>query len=406
MPHIPPKKYFDSHYASDWVTFDKDRLCRRWLPGSLKPNASRKFDGIAEFIVCQFELNLLNQAIYTFFRDSHDAWRRFSAPCIDTRVFAAQGLENRLPDSILRLAQSPSNYPNAIPRILSWQMLKDYTTFFIEDYMARFMASDQRPRILRSQFMEKLTKDKDCVASVRAGNHWHTKPIIRLLLTPRELCTKHKKPRRERHWIPATQEELNEIKRSANLADAGFIHRGFDTRGRMHERRRGDSDDAKKELALYLGKYDCYRDLTKPEWKEVIAAAAVRNDHNFFKRLGRLLTSRPTRFNDEARYAPKLQRFLVDHWAKRKDGLPELFYLLFPDLVRVCFHFAGSPGSDENGWMEKTCVRTLELKTFERRNRAEVKLTLEEAARGNRLTPGEIARGKLRFRRPDGWFYP
>jgi hypothetical protein len=91
-------------------------------------------------------------------------------------------------------------------------MLEEYTIAFLEEYMARLMASDRRLRILRSEFVKSVADDKTCVSSVKAGNGWETRPITRLLRSAPLLLVKLnkkdvRKQRRERHWISVTPEE-------------------------------------------------------------------------------------------------------------------------------------------------------------------------------------------------------
>ena len=155
----------------------------------------------------------------------------------------------------------------------------------------------------------------------------------------------------------------------------------------------GSGEGAEKEKALYLCKYDQYRDLAQPDWQGVITAAARRNDHEFFKRLGRKLASNPKEVPDEES-GLKLQRFLVNHWGVRAEGLPELFYLSFPDLLEVCQWRLKGYKSNSAQWMEKVCSR-MGLKPLRRRTKAEARLNLKKDPCGEPY-----------FRRPDGWLYP
>jgi hypothetical protein len=161
----------------------------------------------------------------------------------------------------------------------------------------------------------------------------------------------------------------------------------------LHEGSQVGSDyETKKEEALYLSKYDQYRDLAQPDWQQIITAAAVRNDHEFFKRLGRKLVSNPKEVPEEGGDL-KLPRFLLEHWDVRAEGLPELFYLSFPDLLKVCQCRLDGYKSNSPQWMEKVCLR-MGLKPLRRRMKAEARLRLKDL------------NGEPRFRRPDGWLYP
>lgn len=82
------------------------------------------------------------------------------------------------------------------------------------------------------------------------------------------------------------------------------------------------------------------RDLSDPTYREVLTKAAERNDHRFFIRLGRILSGRPYTLESVMEDMPqrKLEWFLVQHWADKWDGLPELFHLTPKGLVDVILH--------------------------------------------------------------------
>ena len=155
----------------------------------------------------------------------------------------------------------------------------------------------------------------------------------------------------------------------------------------------GSSYGAKKKWALQHGKKEHPLNLNQSHWKEVITLAATENDQDFFRKLGRLLTARPDHDLPSER---KIQSFLLKHWAECADGLPELFYLSSPDLVRVCHRHLGTPDTTARScdWMAQICKR-LGLERFARRKMAEARLRAEKDDHG-----------VLRFRRPDGWLYP
>lgn len=128
---ITCQEYLQGHYRADFAVFGADSLCGANLVEILRPNLSGAFAGIAEFIVCQFELNLLNQAIYAHFREHHSAWRSFVAPFGNTLLcFSGHGLGSHAPDSILRFAQSPPPGSGARPVSFTRADVADYTHHF------------------------------------------------------------------------------------------------------------------------------------------------------------------------------------------------------------------------------------------------------------------------------------
>jgi hypothetical protein len=70
---------------------------------------------------------------------------------------------------------------------------------------------------------------------------------------------------------------------------------------------------------------------------EVVRHALENSKQDFFIKLGRLLASDPWPWGATGK-PNKLEQFLLDHWAVKKDGLPELFYLNPEGLSVVCTH--------------------------------------------------------------------
>jgi hypothetical protein len=70
-------------------------------------------------------------------------------------------------------------------------------------------------------------------------------------------------------------------------------------------------------------------------FKRVVMRALDEYDLEFFVRLGATLKRKRGFFWMSERIS-KLEHFLLDHWAKRKDNLPELFRLTAKDLTTVC----------------------------------------------------------------------
>ena len=64
-PWRSPQDYFGQHYRADLKVFASTALCGFTLSDALHAPKRGEFIGLAEFVVCQFELNLLNQAVYT-----------------------------------------------------------------------------------------------------------------------------------------------------------------------------------------------------------------------------------------------------------------------------------------------------------------------------------------------------
>lgn len=180
--HMPPHQYFERDYLPDFEVFGGDMMCGISLGESLRPPKRARFVGLTEFVVCQFELNLLSQAVYTHSCSAYAIWRRFSAPFADTRLcFSGHGMGSHAPSSILRFAQQPFAAPNIAPVSLGWDILRDYTTFFLDDYVARFMASETGMEFSREAFLQAVARDHDCTAHVLTPSGWQSRHVIEFL---------------------------------------------------------------------------------------------------------------------------------------------------------------------------------------------------------------------------------
>lgn len=385
MPPVAPKEYFDKHYAADCKLFGSEIVGRSALARSLKPRARERFRGLAEFFVCRFELCLLNQAIYTHFRPAHKVWLGYSAPNASPLSAHRTDLGSGRPDEILRFAQKPVQGDRVEAVKLNWDLLHDFTGFFFEDYMARFLAEHQDVNLMRSEFISAISADTDCVASVRNGHRWDTKALKAFL--PKRMS-------RERKWVTATPGEREEIEASVRRAQMMFEIKGSPIKVLL-EHAPVRSDVEAKKLAFRLARHKGRLDLSVPVWQKAISIAARDNDHDFFRKLGRRLTSAEPEKDDDSGLKDKTRNFLLKHWARRVGGLPELFYLRYPDMLKLCQRHAGEAGNEDS--LEKICERELGLKPLEGRQMVERRLCLDQES--------EKA-GLLVFRRPDGWLYP
>lgn len=95
-----------------------------------------------------------------------------------------------------------------------------------------------------------------------------------------------------------------------------------------------------EETLLRVLRFDLGREsylLNSPVVKEIVQRALQNSNRDFFIKLGRLMASRPLPWGRTGKLN-RLQKFLLDHWATKKDDLPELFYLNPEGLSLVCTH--------------------------------------------------------------------
>jgi len=180
--HIPPTDYLEQHYSADFQVFGSDAMCGFSLGDSLRLPKRSRYKGLAEFVVSQFGLNLLNQAIYTHAGSCFSGWRRFSLPFADTHgCWSGHGLGSHVPYSILRFAQQPFASADTAPVPLAWDIIRIYTTFFLDDYVTRFARTDSGTGFQREAFLEAVASDYDCTACVLASSGWESKHVMEFL---------------------------------------------------------------------------------------------------------------------------------------------------------------------------------------------------------------------------------
>jgi len=170
---------------------------------------------------------------------------------------------------------------------------------------------------------------------------------------------------------PATEKELAAIRQS--VVNARFSIRF----GRMGLRRMPAERFVNRELVvderslLLLYRFVEGREgypLNSPPVKKIIQHALDSGDAIFFVRLGRVLARPPLRWGTTGKLN-RLEQFLLDHWAERRDNLPELFYLTPQGLSDVCVHFLKPNTASDHDYTPEALVKVrqrLGLKSFAR----------------------------------------
>ena len=95
--------------------------------------------------------------------------------------------------------------------------------------------------------------------------------------------------------------------------------------------------------------------LNTTDLKRVMVEAAEKEDRNFFVWIGKIVSRK------FALKIPPLTKFLLDHWDRAVDGLPELFYLSKSGVTDVCCVALGESITEDA--VIKQC-RRMELLTF------------------------------------------
>ena len=180
--YISPEEYFDGAYKADLDVFGGKMLCGFTFTDSMLSPKRKRFKGFAEFVVCQFELNLLSQAFGAHKPPGYSAWWDFSAQFADPRqCFSGHGMGNHMPYSILRFAQKPCAARNTPPVVLNWNILREYTEFFFGGYLSRFRSTEAGRDFSRETLLRAMGSDRDCFACVLTSTGWEEKNVVELL---------------------------------------------------------------------------------------------------------------------------------------------------------------------------------------------------------------------------------
>lgn len=139
--------------------------------------------------------------------------------------------------------------------------------------------------------------------------------------------------------ITITSEELSAIRRSVKAAEGHLMWERYGV-GKIKRRRSKQYPKWMEAEEILLCQLRWFEGripymLDTPSVMGVFIRALKRNDYGFFGRLGRVLSRKPELFHSENRFT-KLEQFLLRHWAKRRDGLPELVFLAPEGLTDVC----------------------------------------------------------------------
>lgn len=179
------RDYFTQHYAADFAVFRSKALCGKTLSKVMSEPKRSAFRGFAEFVLCQFALNLHNQEFYDHFPQLHFAWREYSAPFGDVRLCQwGHGLGGRDPDLILRFVQSPPQ-GFRLPRVrYEWAIVTDFIRFLFGDYLAGFARSLVESEFTPERYIAAIAADSDCRVTILTPNGWESRDVTSLLPTP------------------------------------------------------------------------------------------------------------------------------------------------------------------------------------------------------------------------------
>lgn len=135
-------------------------LCGMTMGCLYDPQNRDSFMSPSDFLCYLYELNIINQGIYTYYPTLHFEWCQSSLPFINSRgcSYGHGGWTSR-PNAILHFAENPSYISGAKPVDISRNQLVNYTNSFFFDYLPNTLSR----RILNpEELLAHLKEDPDC----------------------------------------------------------------------------------------------------------------------------------------------------------------------------------------------------------------------------------------------------
>jgi hypothetical protein len=167
-----PSLYFPDQYLNDLRAFNQGmevpehgpfwKLCGMTAGNLFEPEKVKHFGSPSDFLCCLYFLNLLNQGIYTYYRERHSDWLNICAPFVDILGCSyGHGGWTHSPDSILRFARNPSYIPRAQPVEITSEQLRSYTQFFFFEYLESIFATQHQQLFNSGELLKQLQVDAD-----------------------------------------------------------------------------------------------------------------------------------------------------------------------------------------------------------------------------------------------------
>ena len=165
-------KYFPDCYRADLRFFAEGgilhrgpfrALCGMTLERVFEPGNIDKYSDPACFLCVLYELNLLNQGIHAYFPEDHPRWITTCEPFPDIRGCSyGHGGFTHAPASILRFSDDPSYIPGARPIHISRERLREFTDFFVRNYLSVVCEQSHFRALTPLALVERLVSDGDC----------------------------------------------------------------------------------------------------------------------------------------------------------------------------------------------------------------------------------------------------
>lgn len=179
----PAAKYFAEDYARDFTEHGSESLCGGPLRDMMRKAKSGRFPSFAEYALCQFALNLHNQAFHAHFPHLHRSWVTYAAPFGDTRrCFSGHGLASQQPDAILWFIQEPLD-GSLTPIHYAEDELSDFISLFFCNYLQMFADCAPLSEFVPADYLAAIAADVECCASLLTPYGWSARNITLYLPT-------------------------------------------------------------------------------------------------------------------------------------------------------------------------------------------------------------------------------
>jgi hypothetical protein len=154
-----PDDYLKKYYLKDLKRFGENILCGRTMSKFWNEKEREKWEYLDHFLVCQYELNLLSQIIYSNFKEDYEKWLEVSLPFVDCRCPSAHGGVGH-PLSILWVAERDLSKKG--PRFyIKKSLILEYDRYFLE-YVKEICKKYKFIKLTPELLIEALKNDSDC----------------------------------------------------------------------------------------------------------------------------------------------------------------------------------------------------------------------------------------------------
>jgi hypothetical protein len=156
---MTPKEYLETIYKKDLERFGNSEICGMTMSIFYKKEERDKWQYLDHFLIVQYELNLLDQVIYSNFRQDHEMWKSNTLPFADCRCASCHGGVHH-PLSILWVAERELSRRGE-KFFISRELILEYDKYFLE-YVKTTCAKNSFLLLTSESLMTAIKNDPDC----------------------------------------------------------------------------------------------------------------------------------------------------------------------------------------------------------------------------------------------------